>query len=101
MSQFVDCSMTDNLTMKRVLVEFGNSRKPVCFVCDSDESDLSLLKKAIVTVFKIEDCADLQNLLVQVKSEAEEWKGIWVDIEEHQEIADKSVLKAVLREYLV
>ena len=79
--------------MKRVLVEMGNNRKPVCFVSDSDETNLTLVKKAIVSVFNIQ-LSESENILVQVKSE--EWGGLWVDIEEEERIVDKSVLKAII-----
>ena len=39
--------------LKRVLVEMGNSRKPVCFVSKPEETDLSLVKKAIVSFSRL------------------------------------------------
>ena len=84
--------MTD-MDLKRVLVEIGNNRKPVCFVSDPAETDLTIVKKAIVSVFNIQ-LSESESILVQVKSE--EWGGLWVDIGEEEQIADKSVLKAII-----
>ena len=86
--------MTD-MDLKRVLVEIGNNRKPVCFVSDQaeHETDLTLVKRAIVSVFNIQ-LSESESILVQVKSE--EWGGLWVDIGEEDQIADKSVLKAII-----
>ena len=78
--------------LKRVLVEMGNSRKPVCFVSKPEETDLSLVKKAIVSVFNLQ--CEWEGVLVQVKSET--WNGLYVDVEDRQEIPDKSVLKAII-----
>ena len=86
--------MTD-MDLKRVLVEIGNNRKPVCFVSDpaERESDLALVKKAIVSVFNVQ-LSESESILVQVKSE--EWGGLWVDVGEGEQIPDKSVLKAII-----
>ena len=81
------------MNLKRVLVEIGNNRKPVCFISDSDETDLTLVKKAIVSVFNIQ-LSESESILVLVKSE--EWGGLWVDIGEEERIVDKSVLKAII-----
>ena len=83
--------MTDDL--KRVLVEMGNNRKPVCFVSDPEETDLAVIKRAIASVFNIE-LREGEDILVQIKSE--EWGGLWVDLGEEERVVDKSVLKAIL-----
>ena len=79
--------MTD-MDLKRVLVETGNNRKPVCFVSDQaeHETDLTLVKRAIISVFNIQ-LSESESILVQVESE--EWGGLWVDIGEEEQIADK------------
>ena len=84
--------MTD-MDLKRVLVEIDNNRKPVCFVSDPAETDLTIVKKVIVSVFNTQ-LSESESILVQVKSE--EWGGFWGDIGEEEQITDKSVLKAII-----
>ena len=72
---------------KKVLVEYNESRKAVTFDTDCD------MKESIKQCFCIQ-LGDTQHLIVQKRNE--EWGGQWVDVEEQEEIPDKSFLKVLV-----
>ena len=76
---------------KRILVEIGSNRRPVVFKPKSGR-ELVELKQAVVESFQdVLNTADLNDLLVQVKSE--EWGGEFVDVLDSDSIPDKSIIK--------
>ncbi len=73
---------------KKVLVIFGDNRRPV-----SIEGGVTSLKLSIKEHFS--DCGIKKddNIAIQIKSE--EWGGMFVDLEPNEVIPDKCVINAV------
>ena len=75
---------------KKVLVELGDDSLPVSFL-SGIVSDYESVKESIA----IKAGVAAHELILKVKSE--EFGGRWVNLSEEDEIADKSVIKCVIR----
>ena len=71
----------------KVLVLLGENTRVVCYNTTND------LKGNILETFK--DVIEGHDFFLQVKSE--EWGGLFVDLNDDEQVLDKSVIKAVIK----
>ena len=72
-----------------VLVEYNERRKPIVF---DSSAGVPALKEAIKGSFSI--ASESHCLLIQLKNE--DWSGLWVDVEDDDEVPDRSLLKVLV-----
>lgn len=74
------------MASKEVLVNYLCYSRPVKFTSGN-------LKHSVVQRFSDKGLSPTSNLTLQIKSE--KWSGLWVDVEDEDDIPDMSVLQAV------
>ena len=79
---------------KKVIVSLGENKRIVSFSTCAASDDVEALTQAICTAFKDVLQPD-REFFLQIKNE--EWGGAFLDVLGSDEIADRSVVRAVLK----